>query len=71
MGPGIFFLQNALPAKVEVGPGPFHKVASLQNEQKKKHFVVALRPPILYGKFAGGLKHENEEEPDTKNQLIN
>ena len=35
MGPGIFFLQNALPAKVEVGPGPFHKVASLQNEQKK------------------------------------
>ena len=38
---------------------------------KKKHFVVALRPPILYGKFAGGLKHENEEEPDTKNQLIN
>ena len=27
-----FFLQNALPAKVEVGPGPFHKVALPQND---------------------------------------
>ena len=34
-GPRYFCLQNALPAKVEVGLGPFHKVASLQNDPKK------------------------------------
>ena len=28
----ISILQNALPAKVEVGPGPFHKVALPQND---------------------------------------
>ena len=31
-GPRYFFLQSDLPSKVEVGLGPFHKVASLQND---------------------------------------
>ena len=31
-GPRHFFLQSDLPSKVEVGLGPFHKVASLQND---------------------------------------
>ena len=31
-GPRHFFLQSDLPSKVEVGLGPFHKVASQQND---------------------------------------
>ena len=31
-GPRHFFLQNDLPSKIEVSFGPFHKVASLQND---------------------------------------
>ena len=35
MGPGIFFDNLPWSATVEVGPGPFYKVATLQNDQKE------------------------------------